>query len=323
MNEKDFAELAAGHALNALSPEDEHAFQTALAEHPEWTAQVRSDEAVAAFLSEGVADVAPPLTARSELLRRIATLSQTTDAGDDAGAGEPFDVRDADFAAETTAQDAASPGSDASHFAPDSTLAMPGMTPGVMPPVPEISAADAAARPAGASEDDTAEPPADTTTIQAIARRNWTRGIFALAASFVLLLGLGFGAVFISEQVNRPLEVVALDQIESAPDAQVASIALEDGGSATVHWSPEVGKTVLVSDGLPSLAPQEAFEMWFVRDGAPISAGVFTPGPDGDATALLNGAMEAGDVIAVTVEPAGGSPTGTPSTDPIIAIPTA
>jgi len=33
--------------------------------------------------------------------------------------------------------------------------------------------------------------------------------------------------------------------------------------------------------------------------------------------------MQAGDVIAVTVEPAGGSPNGLPSTDPIVVIPTA
>ncbi|WP_404438075.1 hypothetical protein LG322_03745 [Microbacterium aerolatum] len=43
----------------------------------------------------------------------------------------------------------------------------------------------------------------------------------------------------------------------------------------------------------------------------------------GEATALLDGSMHEGDVIAVTVEQAGGSPTGLPTTEPIIAIPTA
>jgi anti-sigma-K factor RskA len=33
--------------------------------------------------------------------------------------------------------------------------------------------------------------------------------------------------------------------------------------------------------------------------------------------------MEPGDVIAVTVEPQGGSPTGEPTSEPIVAIPTA
>ena len=71
-----------------------------------------------------------------------------------------------------------------------------------------------------------------------------------------------------------------------------------------------------------SVADDESFELWFVRDGAAISAGTFTA-EDGTTTALLDGALEAGDVIAVTVEPAGGSPTGQPSSDPIVAIETA
>ena len=66
----------------------------------------------------------------------------------------------------------------------------------------------------------------------------------------------------------------------------------------------------------------ESFELWFVRDGAPISAGTFAS-EDGTATALLDGSIEPGDVIAVTVEPAGGSPTGQPTSDPIVAIETA
>ncbi len=90
----------------------------------------------------------------------------------------------------------------------------------------------------------------------------------------------------------------------------------------TAHWSESVGKAVLVSDGLPAIADDEAFELWFVRDGAAISAGTFTA-EGGTATALLDGAIETGDVIAITVEPAGGSPTGQPTTDPIVAIETA
>jgi anti-sigma-K factor RskA len=59
-----------------------------------------------------------------------------------------------------------------------------------------------------------------------------------------------------------------------------------------------------------------------VRGDEPVPAGVFDADA-GDTTALLEGAMHEGDVIAVTVEPAGGSPTGQPTSDPIIAIPTA
>ena len=81
-------------------------------------------------------------------------------------------------------------------------------------------------------------------------------------------------------------------------------------------------ETVLVTDGLPEISDDQTYELWFVRDGSAIPAGLFAS-DDGSATALLDGAVESGDVIAVTIEPAGGSPTGQPTSDPILAIQTA
>ncbi len=148
------------------------------------------------------------------------------------------------------------------------------------------------------------------------------RILFALAACLVLLVGVGVGVVAINQQLNRPASVVALEDIRSADDAQQATIELADGGTATAHWSASVGAAVLVTDGLAELPDDRSYELWFVRGETPISAGVFEV-DGGDATALLSGDMHEGDVIAVTVEQAGGSPDGQPTTDPVIAIPTA
>lgn len=153
-------------------------------------------------------------------------------------------------------------------------------------------------------------------------RRRRAQTWFALAASLALLVGVGWGAVFVGERLNTPASVVALDEIQSASDAQSETVSLSDGGEVTAHWSESVGKAVLVSDGLPTIADDESFELWYVRDGAAIPAGLFTS-DDGTATALLDGPIESGDVIAVTIEPAGGSPTGQPTSDPIVAIATA
>lgn len=79
---------------------------------------------------------------------------------------------------------------------------------------------------------------------------------------------------------------------------------------------------MLVASGLEDLDPDKSYELWFVRGDKPIAAGVFDP-DDGKATALLEVPMRAGDVIAVTIEQAGGSPSGSPTTDPIIVIPKA
>ncbi len=259
MNEQQFAELAAGHALSALSREDEAAFLEALAMHPEWEHYLASDTATVAALADSVAEVSPPQHLRSDLLAQIASLQQD----------HPAQVA-----------------------APASSLES----------APVIAHDDAAQS----------------------RRPSWgPRAWFALAASLVLLIGVGGGAVVIAQRLNRPVAVVALERIEAAPDAQEASTTLSDGGEATVHWSESVGEVVFVSDGLPTLSDDQSYELWFVRDSGAIAAGVFETGGDGSATALLSGTMSPGDVIAVTVEPAGGSPTGEPSGDPILAIPTA
>lgn len=284
MEEQEFAELAAGAALNALSPSDRTAFEAARRQHPEWEHWVQADAATAVSLSDTVPDALPPLTLRSTLLSRIAATPQ-------------LPAIDASVAA------AAAPVSTWSQAA-------------------DAQAADAEAPGRRAAE--APEPPPNTSVIQAVSRRNWTRGILALAASMVLLVALGLGAALINDYLNRPPAVVALQEIEAAPDAQSATVDITDGGSATAHWSESVGKAVLVSQGLPDIADDESFEMWFVRDGTAVSAGTFdTSTGDPTTTALLDGAVEAGDVIAVTVEPEGGSPTGEPSSEPIVQIPTA
>lgn len=145
--------------------------------------------------------------------------------------------------------------------------------------------------------------------------RRW----FVLAASIALVAVLGFGTVTAVQQFTRPAAVIALESIENAPDARSVSVAVESGGEATAYWSEELRQAVFVSDGLATLADDKSFELWFVRDGEAIPAGTFD---DSDTTAVLAGAFQPGDTIAVTIEQAGGSPDGVPTTAPIVAIPT-
>lgn len=147
-------------------------------------------------------------------------------------------------------------------------------------------------------------------------RRRW----FALAASLALLVALGVGTVAVVSQTLRPAAVIALDEIEGAPDAQVASIDLDGGARLTAHWSDSLGSAVLVTDGLDDLDSSRTYQLWYVRGEERIPAGVFDTRA-GQATAALEGEMHAGDTIAVTIEPPGGSPA--PTTDPVAVIPTA
>lgn len=251
MNEKDFAVLAAGAALHALSAADERLFQDALEAHPEWSDLVDADAETVTMLADATPAVTPPADLRAILLSQIASTSQL---------GSPRD-----------------------------SLAAPVPAPSTEP----VSAP-----------------------------RRWSRAIFALAACLALIVGVGIGAAALNGYLNRPAAVIALEQIQSSDDAQQATVALDDGGTATAHWSASEGAAVLVTDGIPAAADGETYELWFVRGDTPVSAGVFDV-EGGSATAALSGDMHAGDVIAVTVEQDGGSPSGKPTSDPFIVIPTA
>ncbi|MDQ1175348.1 MULTISPECIES: anti-sigma factor [unclassified Microbacterium] len=270
MNERDFADLAVGHALNALSEADERAYQEALAGNPHWDHHVRDAADAVAAISASVEPVEPPPSVRASLFARISELPQES-------------VGVATLPASSSA---------------DEDYAAAGVTP--------------------------IEPERETASTGVSAASGWgPRRWFTLAASFAAVLVLGFGAVTVSQLVSPPASVVALRSIEQAPDAQSASTTLPDGTVATAHWSPSTGQSVLVTDGMPALAADKTYELWFVRGDTPIAAGTFEPDEAGKATAVLQGEMHAGDVIAVTIEPAGGSPDGTPSTAPVVVVATA
>lgn len=308
--------MSAGYALNALSAHDRAAYEDALAAHPEWSPITVADAAAAAALAEGAPTAAPPLAMRGILLSKIMSLPQMSADALSAPAELPPVPPLPAFALESTP-------------IADSILEQRSKQQDVHdePNAPDDADGDDE-HPENTDHDDTDSgfvdvPAPSTSSIQAVSRRNWTRGLFTLAASLVLLVVIGYGAANLNQWINRPAEVVALQEIENAPDAQSATVEITDGGVATAHWSGSLGKAVLVTDGLPTIASGETFELWFVRDdGTPVSAGTFASGGD-ETTAVLTGAMEAGDTIAVTVEEAGGSPTGVPTTDPIVAIPTA
>ena len=254
MTENEFTELAAGHALHALSAEDEMRYRSALAEHPEWERIAREAEQTGAMLADGLADVAPPPSLRESLLAHIAVTPQ----GDAA----------------------------------------------VEAPSPDATASTAHA------DRDAARP------------WSWRRRLFALAAAIVLLAGIGIATTSIVTDINRPASVVALEEVTAAADAAHATAELASGAQATAYWSASLGTAVLVADGLDELQPGQAYELWLVRDETPISGGVFTAADGRQVTAVVEETMHEGDVIAVTIEEAGGSPTGLPTTEPIIVIAT-
>ena len=330
MNVHEFAELSAGHALDALSDDDERTYLEALAAHPEWASIAASDDETAAVLAEGVAPVAPPLALRSKLLAAIA--DRDVEASPLAGGDAQTAVgADAPTLAVPGAPGVPVPGVARDEIGEGPEAAVVADAPSPADPEPTattvlrtaFAAADAPTVDVDASITGTSGVPAapPTEVVQTIQRRNWSRGLFALVASIALLVVIGWGTGSVANIWQRPPAVSALAQIEKAPDAASAQ-ATFDGGVATLHWSPSVGEAVVVARGLPEIAADRTFELWYIRGETPIPAGVFDAAGT-SATAQLTGTMQPGDTIAVTVEPSGGSPDGKPSTAPVFAIITA
>ena len=74
------------------------------------------------------------------------------------------------------------------------------------------------------------------------------------------------------------------------------------------------GAAALVLDRLVAAPPGKTYEAWVIRgSNAPVPAGLFHGGP-GTTFVPIRGSVKPGAVVAVTVEPAGGSPE--PTTTP-------
>lgn len=94
---------------------------------------------------------------------------------------------------------------------------------------------------------------------------------------------------------------------------QLGSYALHGEGPAEETEGRLVGmddrEAVLVVADLPELSEDETYEIWAIKDGEPVSCGTFTPENGSSMSAVqIEENLEGAEVMAVTVEPAGGSP---------------
>jgi anti-sigma factor RsiW len=152
-------------------------------------------------------------------------------------------------------------------------------------------------------------------------RRRRAVPVLAAAAAIAALvaLGVGFWASDLSSQLDETR--AALDRERAAArvlvDPGARSVSLQAGeGRLVVN---QQGEAVLVLHGVDPAPAGKTYEMWIVPGGDIASAnraGLFS-GRDGSELERLEGTVRVGDVVAVTIEPAGG--VDAPTTAPIIA----
>lgn len=110
------------------------------------------------------------------------------------------------------------------------------------------------------------------------------------------------------------LVFVALDEPGPAPQEYVA-VATADGGGPALIVSLDLTRGIATVRPVSVQAPEDgSLELWHIEEGAaPRSLGLV------DAAQAVQTPLEAapGDVVAVSLEPPGGSPTGSP-TGPVL-----
>jgi anti-sigma-K factor RskA len=145
--------------------------------------------------------------------------------------------------------------------------------------------------------------------------------LLALAMTFSQLGAARMELARLQNQLAASEQQLAALQIERSELAQALAGAERigslsgAGGQATVLQADD--GALLVAAQLPPLAADQVYQLWLIGgDGAPQSGGVFTVDGSGFGVIALGPGAPAGVTLAVTAEPAPGSPG--PTTDILV-----
>lgn len=151
--------------------------------------------------------------------------------------------------------------------------------------------------------------------------RRWWTHLVAPAAAVVAIavVGLSLMVANLTERIDQ-LEAASSQVVDvlAAPDAETLSVEGPDGSLARVVVASSRGEAVFLTDGMPATESDETYELWLIDEAGPAPAGLFDVDERGRATRVMTGDMDNAEAIAVTVEPAGGSPE--PTSDPLMVL---
>ena len=296
MTHEELRELSAGYALGVLDEPERRAFELHLPTCASCAAEVRDFTAVASALALDVAQVDPPHSLRERVLRAAAQ------PGPQPAAIEPI----------------------AGHRATPSEPAGRAIEP---------------SEPAGRAIEPS-EPAGRA--IENEQRRPRRESLLALLSAAAVLIAVALGAYAMTLQ--RRIAVLE-QQVRSAADREAQSqqqlVQLRAAGDLSTHvrkilaaddlrrldlagtkaapaasgrafWSQREGLVVAFAN-LPATDAGQVYQLWVIPPGGnPIDAGLLELQPDGRALTLARtGTSQRVGTVAITLEPAGGSPAPT------------
>lgn len=135
----------------------------------------------------------------------------------------------------------------------------------------------------------------------------------AAGAAAVVLIGLLSWNVLLQDE---------LQSLRSQPPADAGPRVLEfqaaesGGGGSGELIVLEGQQDVLVTKDMPRIPEGRVYQIWVIEGDEPKPGGLFQPDEEDPVAASMTRSPGAGDVVAITVEPAGGS--SAPTSDPIM-----
>jgi anti-sigma-K factor RskA len=342
-NNNDLSLLAGAYALGALTAEDARRYEEYLAQREEARTEASQLEDTAARLGLASLEVQPTPALKSNLMALIAVTPQLPaiapeDAPADGSAQQisPTAQKRESDGSTVTPQAAQTSDAAATASAPDDAAIAPVRPLHAAGSTPAASGTPASGTPASgtSASGSTASRPAASRPVssaQSKAQARWFQKPVAFLAAAAAVVAVFLGASSLTGMLNNGNQVqqaLALASINAQPDVQRSTVPLlanvdgNNSSTATLVWSENIGESVLLVNGLEQLPDDKVYELWYIDgDGSPISAGLFNIPDSGHTYSVLEGEMTAGATVGVTVEPAGGSEQ--PTTEPVIAIPTA
>ncbi|HEU4492577.1 MAG TPA: anti-sigma factor [Rubrobacteraceae bacterium] len=137
----------------------------------------------------------------------------------------------------------------------------------------------------------------------------------ALGAAAVLIIALFSWNMLLQGEVQELHGRVA--KLQDTPQSRM--VALEGTGAAQQAHAEvmilEDHRAVLMAEDMPRVPEDSTYQIWVIEGDVPKPGGLFEPRRE-QVAAVVEEPLQEGDVIAVTIEPDGGSPE--PTTEPMM-----
>ncbi len=158
-----------------------------------------------------------------------------------------------------------------------------------------------------------------------VSHRSWLAWIgellgprnIALGAAALLVIGLFSWSMLLQGEVqDLQGRVQSLQSQPQEPQMVKLGGAGTEQGARAELVTLEGDRAVLVVEDMPPVPEDKTYQIWVIEGDVPKPSGLFEPNQDSVA-AVVQHPLQSGDVVAVTVEPEGGSPK--PTSDPMLA----